>query len=129
MAFLLSSDDGGDVEPAETVQQFQRQYDAYRAYLTSIRDALPTSAYEFATHGTDLSRRSVLHAQDGDRPVIVDTDNDMLITGNRRRIGWRRLRQCSWQADRVLWNHYHKDNDQHEQYVDQRSDIDLGFVT
>ena len=49
MAFILTSDDDPELDAAGTVQQFHRRYDAYRAYLGSVRNALPTSAYEFAT--------------------------------------------------------------------------------
>jgi hypothetical protein len=33
---------------SEDVERFRRQHDAYRAYLVSIRDMLPTAAFAFA---------------------------------------------------------------------------------
>lgn len=49
MAFILTSDDNPTADAADAAEQFRRKYDAYRTYLTSIRDSLPPSAYEFAT--------------------------------------------------------------------------------
>lgn len=46
MAFILSSD---SQDNSDSPELFKSRFDAYRDYLLSIRERLPSSAYEFAT--------------------------------------------------------------------------------